>query len=221
MEYYKDLSQIDLSDYKDLLLNMELIKSRELLRNDIIHNFQLLKEMKIENVKQLQNALKSKSKLEQFSNESKIDIEYLKILLREINSLLPKPNKFSDFSLLDLSVIKNLEEAGYKDTNSIFTRIINDRENLVRDLKFDEDSLNLIISYVDISRIRWVNHTFAGILILIGYDSADKIARANVDELYTQLITRNKVDNIYNANIGLHDIKILIQWASWVVKNLN
>ncbi|PKM58259.1 MAG: hypothetical protein CVU98_01910 [Firmicutes bacterium HGW-Firmicutes-3] len=218
MSYYKNLSAISMNDYKEMLTKMDLIKSRAILRENIDKQFLAIQEQGIENVEQLSNALKSKIKLEQFAKVSGIDMAYLTILIREINSLLPKANRFSDLPSLDEKVVKRLESAGYKDTYSIYEQI-NDKarlHKLVKILDIDSDVMDIIIKYVDISRIRWVNHTFAFVLLKVGYDTVEKIAHADSNALYAVIKAKNDKEHLYKGNIGIHDMEILIQWARWV-----
>lgn len=223
MSYYKDLSTISVKDYKEMLLKMDLIKSRMILRENIDQCFSAIQDQGIEDVQQLSNALKSKEKLEQFAIVSGIDMAYLTILKREINSLRPKPNRLCDLPSLDEKVVKRLEVAGYKDTYSIYEHI-NDKVKLhkiVNSLDIDHDTIEMIIRYADISRIRWVNHTFAFVLLKVGYDSVEKIAHADSNILYAIIKEMNDKEHLYKGSIGNNDMKILIQWANWVQEYMN
>lgn len=222
MSYYKDLRTISINEYKELLMTMELIKSRQVLRDDIDRQFSIIQNQGIENIEQLSNALKSKKNLEEFSKNSGIDINYLTVLNREINSLQPKANRFSDLPCLDEVVVSKLEAAGYKDTYRIYDQIVDaeKRHSIAYTLDIQSDTMDIIAKYVDISRIRWVNHTFAYMLLMVNYDCVEKIARADANKLYNDIKTKNDEEHLYKGNVGLNDMKILIQWAEWVQENL-
>ncbi len=66
---------------------------------------------------------------------------------------------------------------------------------------------------VDLSRIRWVNHTFAYVLLEAGYDSTEKVVNADYKELYEIVKKLNEDREIYNATIGLHDMKLTVEAA--------
>lgn len=221
MKYCISLEELSLNEYKKILLDMPLIKSRLILRENINENFNKINKLKINNIFQLRNNLKTKNKLDEFSITSEISQEYLKILLREINSLIPKPNSIKDFPLLDSHISQKLINNGFKDTKKIFDLCYLQNYEYVNliNLGLRNEDITLIKQYVDISRIRWVNHTFATVLIKLGYSSSNKISQANQENLYKEL--REKNNGIYTANIGLNDINVLIQWAKWVNKNLN
>ncbi|MGD9473745.1 MAG: DUF4332 domain-containing protein [Eubacteriaceae bacterium] len=220
MSYYKDLRSISLHDYKTMLMDMNLIKSRLILRENIDERFAIIKNQGINDLEQLTNVLKSKKKKEQFAEISGIDLDYLTVLIREVNSLHPKPNLLKDFPCIDEQVVEGLEAAGYKDTYSIY-EVLKDKSKcrkIADKLSLSNDTLDLIINYADISRIRWVNHTFAYVLIKVGYDCVEKIANADCNQLYSLIKAANEEEQIYKGRIGLNDIKILIEWADWTYR---
>lgn len=159
--------------------------------------------------------------MEAYSSRTGIDIEYLKILNREMGSLIPKANKFRDYPGFDMELVEKLEKKGYKDTFQIYDCITDEgkRESLMDELKIDKEVVEKIDSYVDLSRVRWVNHTFAYVLIEVGYDSSEKVALAHVSELYEVITKANEGYKLYKGHIGENDIAILIEWAKWLQSN--
>ena len=71
----------------------------------------------------------------------------------------------------------------------------------------------MLTKLTDLSRIRWVNHTFAYVLLEAGYDTAEKVANANYQELYERVKQLNEEKEIYNAHIGVRDMKMCIEAA--------
>ena len=65
----------------------------------------------------------------------------------------------------------------------------------------------------DLSRIRWVNHTFAYVLLESGYDTTEKVANADYKKLYETIKQLNDDRKIYNAHIGERDMKMIIDFA--------
>ena len=65
----------------------------------------------------------------------------------------------------------------------------------------------------DLSRIRWVNHTFAYVLLEAGYDTAEKVAAADYKALYETVKTLNEEREIYKGHIGVHDMKLCVEAA--------
>jgi hypothetical protein len=65
----------------------------------------------------------------------------------------------------------------------------------------------------DLSRIKWVNHTFAYVLLEAGYDTAEKVANADSQKMYEIIKQLNKERENYNAHIGERDMKMCIESA--------
>ena len=62
-------------------------------------------------------------------------------------------------------------------------------------------------------RIKWVNHTFAYVLLEAGYDTAEKVADADYKELYEKVKKLNEEREIYKGHIGVHDMKLCVEAA--------
>ena len=120
MGYYIDFKSISIEDYRKILLTTGLTKSRLILKENTDRIFAIIKNQNINNVDELQKALKTKQKLVAFVEKTGIDKEYLTILIREINSNQQKPNKIKDFQNLSGEIIKKLEKLGIKDTFHVF-----------------------------------------------------------------------------------------------------
>ena len=65
----------------------------------------------------------------------------------------------------------------------------------------------------DLSRIRWVNHTFAYVLLEAGYDTAESVAKADYLELYETVKQLKQERQIYKGNIGANDMKLCVEAA--------
>jgi len=63
MGYYIDLSKMSLNEFKENLKSRNLLPSQQILKKDIDKNFNVIKKQNIENLHQLQQALKTKKKL--------------------------------------------------------------------------------------------------------------------------------------------------------------
>jgi hypothetical protein len=65
MGYYIDLKNISLDEYKEILKSADLLPSRMVLKENIDDIFDAINTQKIENVDELQTALKNKNKLQE------------------------------------------------------------------------------------------------------------------------------------------------------------
>jgi len=215
MGYYIDLKAISIDDYKAILKTADLLPSRMVLKENIDPIFNILKTHKLETVEDLQNALKNNKKVQDFSNSTGIPEDYLKILVREINSSHPKPNLIKDFPGVAPDVAQKLETAGIKNTLQLFNRVLTpqSRADLSRQTGIEMDQLMKLTRLTDLSRIRWVNHTFAVVLLEAGYDSAEKVAGADYNALHQSVKALNEQRHFYQGNVGLHDIKLCVEAA--------
>lgn len=97
MGYYIDLEAISIDDYKKRIESAYLPPSRTILKDNLDQRFDYFKRIGVKNVKELIQLLKKKEKFSELSMVDILSEEYLTILLRELNSTLPKPNKIEDF----------------------------------------------------------------------------------------------------------------------------
>lgn len=218
MGYYINLTNISIDQYREILKKADLLPSRRILKEDIDEFFNILKIQMIRNVADLQKALKNKNRLLNFSRQTGLAEEYLKILIREVNSYHPSPNKLKDFPNLDEEVVKKLESVGIKNTFQLFTRVLTskNRNELAGETGISEDDILKLTKLTDLSRIRWVNHTFAYMLFEIGYHTVEKVAHADHKELYMMIKQLNEERLIFKGHIGLHDMKLLVDAAKEV-----
>ncbi len=215
MGYYIDLRNISLDEYKEILKSADLIPSRMVLKENIDDIFDAINAQKIENVAELRTALKNKKKLQDFSKQSEISEDYLGTLIREVNGYRYRPNKIRDFPGVSENVILKLENLGLKNTLQLFDKILTpqSRNDLSSQTGISEREILKLAKLTDLSRIRWVNHTFAYVLLEAGYDTAEKVANADYKALYEKVKKLNEERKIYKGHIGLHDMKLCVDAA--------
>ncbi|MCP4418518.1 MAG: DUF4332 domain-containing protein, partial [Chloroflexi bacterium] len=83
VQYQIDLEKYSLQKFKKSLQTRNLIPSRASLKDELDARFSILENSGITNLKELVDALKTKAKVEQFSRETSVPIEYLTLLNRE------------------------------------------------------------------------------------------------------------------------------------------
>jgi hypothetical protein len=219
MAYYRDLDAISLAKYQAILEGADLLPSRRVLQEDTAARFAVLKAQGLATVGELQKALKTKTKLQAFARESGLDEGYLAVLRREINSLQPKPNKLADFPGVPAEVVKALADLGIKNTVQLYDRVRTpaDRAALAAEAGVDEGAILRLAKLTDLSRIRWVNHTFAYILLELGCESAAEVARADPEQLHADVKRLNAERGFFKGQIGLHDMVLTVNAAKDVV----
>ncbi len=215
MGYYINLKSISIDNYKEVLKTTELIPSWKVLGEDIDKNLDIIKKHRISNLDELLVALKDKSKIQEFSKQSGLPAKYLEVLKRVVSGYRQKPNKIKDFSCVSEDTLHKLEKSGLKNTLKLYDEVLTPekRNECSKKTGISQDEMLKLAKLVDLSRIRWVNHTFAYVLLESGYDTVEKVAQADYKELYTAIKQLNEERKIYNAHIGERDMKMVIESA--------
>lgn len=215
MGYYIDLTGISIDEYKEILKSADLLPSQMILKDNIDEIFGRIKMQEIENVEELRRALGSKKKLQSFSEQNGISEDYLRILIRNVNSYRQRPSKIRDFPDVSEDTILKLEDFGIKNTLQLYDRILTpqSRYEISSRTGISESDLLRLAKLTDLCRIRWVSHTFAYVLLEAGYDTAEQVANADHNQLYEQVKKLNKERQIFRGHIGLHDMKLCVEAA--------
>jgi len=215
MGYYIDLEKISIEEYQEYLGKSELLPSRRIIKENLDERFDYFKSIGIKNVFELLHILKKKDKFTELANVKCFSTEYLKILLRELNSIQPKPNRIKDFRGISQETIMALEKYGFTNTFKLFEKIKTpqNRNELVKITGICAEEILKITKLTDLSRIRWVGTTFAQMLYDIGIDTAEKAANSDYKYLHLKINQINKENNYYKGSIGLNDMKLFVNAA--------
>lgn len=217
--YYLDLSAFSLEKLKNHLKNTRLLPSQQILQDDIDERFACLERNGIENLQQLQKALKTKSDIQSFAQETGLPVDYLTILRREVNSYQPKPIKLIDFPGVNPEVIDKLDQIGIKNTKQLFPYVLTrkDRRVFAERNQIEYEDILEFTKLTDVARLKWVGPKFARLLIESEYDTVEKIANSDYEELYLALVQVNEEKGIYKGKFGKEDLK---QWVNVVVQDV-
>ena len=218
MGYYIDLENISLEQYRSKLEKAYLPPSRSILKEKLAERFVYFQKNGVANLGELMQLLKKKEQLLELQKEECLSGDYLKILLRELNSMLPKPNKLSDFPGLPVEVSDRLEKIGIRNTLKLYDRILTPekRANLAKETGIDAAKILELTGLCDLSRIKWVGVTYATILYDLGIVSVEKATKADPIELHKQINQLNQERSIFKGHIGLNDVRILVEAAKEV-----
>ena len=215
MGYYIDLAKVTIDKYKSKLEFAYLPPSRMMLKERLDERFGYFKNIGIKNIKELIQLLKKKDKFAELQKVDCLSGDYLTILLRELNSTLPKANKIKEFSGISNDTVLRLEKNGIKDTVKLFDRVLNakSRKELAETTGVSDIEILELTKLTDLSRIKWVGVTFARMLYELGIDTVEKASKVNPEELHTSINQLNKEKSIYKGQIGLNDMKIFVNAA--------
>lgn len=216
MGYYIDLERITIDDYRTKLELAYLPPSRMILKDRLDERFGYFNSIGIKNVKELIQLLKRSDKFAELLNVDCLMGDYLTILLRELNSTLPKPNKIADFTCVSKNTIEKLEKIGVKNTEILYGKVITklQRQALAELAGVDYQDILGLTKLADLSRIKWVGVTYAQILYNLGVDTVEKVSNSDAVDLHVKINQFIKENNVFKGQIGINDIKILIETAS-------
>lgn len=216
MGYYIDLEKITIDDYRIKLESAYLPPSRMILKDKLDERFEYFKSIRIKNIKGLIQLLKKKDKFTELSRIDCLSEEYLTILLRELKSTLPKPNKIDDFNIISKGSVEKLEKIGIKNTEKLFDSVITktDRQKLADSTGIDYADILELTKLSDLSRIKWVGVTYAQMLYNLGVDTVEKISKSDPLDLHARINKMIKEHNIFKGAIGLNDVQILVETAN-------
>lgn len=215
MAYYPDLEKISLDEYKSKLAIAWLPPSRRLLKERLDERFAHFESAGISNVRALIQFLRKKEHVAQLARIECLQGDYLTILLRELNSLHPKPNKLADFRGISAEVIEKLERVGINNTEKLYERVRTkaDRKHLADKTGLSLPDVETLTRLTDLSRIKWAGATFARMLYDLGVDTAARVAQSDPVELHNIINLLNQQQAHYKGQIGLNDIRIFVEAA--------
>ena len=210
--YYLDLNTFSLAKFKALLKTSRLLPSQQILQENLNDRFACLKRAGIENLAQLQAALKTKAALQSFAKATGLSVDYLTVLRREVSSYQPKPIDLKEFPGVKPAVVRKLQQTGIKHTAQLFPNVLTrqDRREFAKQNQIGEQDLLELTRLTDVARLKWVGPKFARLLIESEYDTAEKIAHADADQLYAALVRVNAERGLYQGKFGVEDMR------SWV-----
>ncbi len=205
MGYYIDLERISIDDYQTKLESAYLPPSRLILKEKLDERFGYFQNIGIKDVKGLIQLLKRKDKFDELSKVDIFSVDYLKILLRELNSTLPKPNKIADFPGISKNTIDKLEKIGIKNTEKLYDKVLtrSDRQKLADSTGINYSEILELTKLTDLSRIKWVGVTYAQILYDLGADSVKSVSEFDPVDLHARINQRIKENDIFKGVIVL------------------
>jgi hypothetical protein len=212
--YHIDPAQYPLKKLKEDLQTRELIPSRQSLKEGLDERFQILMDQGMHTLQDLINTLKTKKKLESFSEGSGLSIGYLTLLRREANSYLPKPVPLDRFPEVLPEDLAKLEKVGIKNSRQFFDQINSESDltALGKSTGISRESLKELLALSDLVRAYGVGPVFARILYKAGIDSIRlfrQYAPQQVIDLYQER-TRKKADfSFSDIKFSLDLVRIL------------
>lgn len=218
MNYSIDFTKITLDQYKKDIIKKNFIPSRQILRDQAEIHFNAFKKAHIQNLNQLFSAISDKKTRTELLKDTLISDEYLVILLRELKSIQSKLMKLTEFNWIDKSTIDKVEKAGILNTKTLYEKLgkKSERKQFSKEHGISEKEIVELVKLSDLTRIQWVNSTFAHVLYEAGFDTVDKVAKADYQNLYDKVTLKNEELKLYKGKIGINDMKLCIEGAGFI-----
>ncbi len=222
MGYYIDYSTITIDEYMEKLKYKSLIPSQIILKEGLEEKFSCIKGLGFKNVLELEKALKNKQKLLELAQAPCLSEQYLSALLREIKGRQSKPRKLADFAHICNDTLTKLQQLGIKTTAHLYDKVISEksRKEFAQRTNIPYADILELAQLTDLTRIQWVNTTFARVLYEAGYNTIEKVSGADYEVLYKEIKKLNEERHLYKGNIGLNDMKICVEAAKEVKQEM-
>jgi len=181
------------------------------LKDELDERFKILEINGIRNLKELIEELKTKQKIELFSKETGLAIEYLTLLKREAKSYLPNPIRLDKFPGIPTKYLERLDVVGIKNSRNLFSKAI-DKEKRERLSKITEIPIEIIIELVclsDLSRAYGVGPVFARMIYDVGIKSIKEFIKYTAEDFIRIYEEKNQK----KADFGVNEIQFSLELA--------
>jgi len=215
--YFPDLSLIPLETFKNDLRTGRLLPSRRPLLDDIDKRFAALEGAGLVTLADVRAALASAKKLANVAARTSLSEDYLKLLKREINSILPRPVAFRDVPNMPDEILLALDDIGIADTATLFLHVRDPagRKRLAAETGLSETDMVWLAKLTDISRIKWTGPKLARLIVDTEFDTVAKLAAAESDAALIALKRAKAQHKAYDGPLGIDDIE---NWIRQIVR---
>ena len=213
--YYIRFEAFSLDRLIEQFKSEDVLPGRQILREEVDERFEILSSMGMHNLADLIAALSTKRKLEQFSQQSGLPVEYLVILRREVRSYIPKPVYLAEIPGVDPQDAQRLASTGITHSKHFFERgqTVDQRKQLSRASGISMQNLLEFARLSDLARVRGLGPTFTRLIYEAGADSIESLSRWDPEELFQVVHTVNRERHITRAVPPLKDFKQYVEIA--------
>ena len=217
--YSIDPALISLDEFRELTASSRIMPARMILQEQMEQRFSVLHDHGMDHLGDLLRILGSKSKIEAYSRQTGLSMDYLVLLKREAGSYLARPFPLVNFPGIPFEYIELLKSRGLKSTRDIYEKLQTGQEQS----EFSGTSgipqyrLKEIYTLCELSRITGVGGVFARILYEAGIQSTEDFAHMDPPELLER--SRQVIEKYgYEAGkLGEKDMQYGISYAKVLV----
>ena len=218
-KYCIDPALISLEEFRELTENKRIMPARIALQEHMEKRFAALRSSGMAHLGDILRMLGSKSRIETFSCQTGLSVDYLVLLKREAGSYLARPFPLSDFPGIPFEYLEILKSKGLHTTRDFFEKVQTkqQQEELSRESGIPAYRLKELTVLCDLSRITGVGGVFARILNEANIRSAYDFAHMETAVLLERC--RQVIDTYgYEAGkLGEKDMEYGISYAKVLV----
>lgn len=188
-----------------------MIPSRVSLKEELDERFKILEISGITNLKVLIDRLKTKPKIELFSKETGLSIEYLTLLKREAKSYQPNPIRLNKFPGILTKYVNILDAEGIRNSRQLFDEAKDkkERDRLSQKTGIPIEILNELVCLSDLARAYGVGPVFARMIYDVGIKSIKEFVEVTAEEFIR--IYEEKEQK--KADFGVNEIQFSLELA--------
>jgi len=207
--YSINLAKITLDEFERILFTAQLLPSQKGILNNLSLNMQKLEIKGFGNLRELQNLLKKKNEYDLISKDIGVNIEFLILLNRMVNSFVVKVVALEKLEVFTGEELMLLSNENIKNTEHFYEvlRISGQIENLSINLHIPINKLEYALHIIDLLRINGVGVEYAKTLYHIGIKSVDDYNKTPSETILKSVQEFNKHNKNHNkATLGISDI---------------
>jgi hypothetical protein len=181
------------------------------LKEELDERFKILEISGITNLKELIYRLKTKPKIELFSKETGLSIEYLTLLKREAKSYQPNPIRIDKFPGIPTKYVNRLDAEGIRNSRQLFNKTKDkmERERLSQKTGIPIEIMNELVCLSDLARAYGVGPVFARMIYDVGIKSIKEFVEVTAEEFIR--IYEEKEQK--KADFGANEIQFSLELA--------
>ena len=214
-QYSIDPTMISLEEFRKLTAGRNMLPGRVALQEDMEERFGVLKESGITNLGDLLSHLSSKSRIESFSAQTGLSINYLVLLRREAGSYIAKSFPLSSFPGIPFEYVELLKSRGMKNTKNFYEQVQTEQKQAVLSASTGIPSYRLkeLLCLCDLSRITGVGGVFSRVLYEAGINSTAAFAGTDASTLLERCRKVIEKHGYAVGNLGEEDMNYGIHYA--------
>jgi hypothetical protein len=218
MGYFLNPANYNLTRVATRIRNTDLTPGIHPIKADLDTILDKLRKAGITGLADLRASIKTKAKALKLAADAEISPETMILLRREVEGWFRDKVSIDEFSWIDTTILNRLKNNNMVTIDEVYDQwnSIAGREALQALFRNEKEALVNFCRVIDLTRIRWVSPVVARILVEAGYDSVDKIRKADVEELAGRFDECNKRNRYFKGKIGVRDMKRLIDEARYV-----